>query len=306
MSCSDLLWDSRQIRGKHIPTIQDVLLCCDDQTLLQVVEHLYASRMSGWADSSPQQRRVARKRMKRALESMRECPVKRKDGKGFGLFPEEHFAAHVRTHAMLIERCVRMRLVDFRDMSLFDPPEDVTASGGISDAEQYPGIFGFLPWSIALSYRVWLEGPWSCHERYMALADVFWQLTHQGFSDSGQSRAGGRRLLSCGATGNPPHASGRSVRGASSTGRPGRDRRLQACLAVDGDLGDVAARHGSQPAASVPELRGRSAAGMGLLVSDALEEAYLDKLLLRIEQLNEQAEGSLLARLEDFASRRVA
>ena len=40
-------------------------------------------------------------------------------------------------------------------------------------------LFGCVPWSQALSYRVWLEGPWDCCERYMVLASAFWHLTHQ-------------------------------------------------------------------------------------------------------------------------------
>ena len=306
MSCSSLLWDSRQIRGKHIPTIQDALLCCDDQTLLQVVEHLYASRMPGWADSTPQQRRVARKRMRRAFDSMRECPVKRKDGRGFGLFPEEHFIVHARTHAMFIERCVRMRLVDFSDMGLIDFPEDASTPEGVLCSDLSPGMFGFLPWSIALSYRIWLEGPWGCHERYMALADVFWRLTHQGFADPGQSRTDAYRRPSRGAIDDPSRACGHSACGAALTGHPGGRHRTQVRFTGDGILPDVSAQYRFQPAASVSESRGRSAAGMGLLVSDALEEAYLDKLLSRVDQLNGQAEENLLARLEDFAARRVA
>ncbi len=307
MSCSDLLWDARQIRGKHIPTIQDAFLCCDEQTLLLTVEHLHASHMPGWADGTPQQRRVARKRMRRALESMRECPVRRKDGKGFGLFPEEHFTVHARMHALSIERCVRARLVDFHDMSLLDSSESLSGAGDASRQDPSLGMFGFLPWSIALSYRVWLEGPWICHERYMVLAGIFWQLTHQGFGDSG--RAGGIDEGSpCAhhAPGAPHQAGGRRYVDTLSDEYPDTGKRSVACIAGDAAAVSVSPSQGSRPAASVSEIRCQNAADMGLLAADALEEAYLDKLLVRVGQLNDAAEKNLLGRLEEFAARRVA
>lgn len=305
MSYSDLLWDSHEIRGKHIPSIQDALLCCDVQTLLLVVERLHASRMPGWADSTPQQRRVARKRMKRALAAMKECPVRRKDGKRYGLFPEEHFVVHARAHAMLIERCIRMRLVDFRNMSLQALPEKRSDSEGFSPPSSSPGMFGFLPWSIALSYRIWLEGPWSCQERYMALADVFWQLTHQGFGNSDQGN-GADSHAHCQEGGDPSRQADKFYElDAASAEYLGVGSRSSAF--PDGKIASsCVTRHADRSVASVPEMRCQSAADMGLLACDALEEAYLEKLLERVDQLNGQAEKSLLARLDRFADRRVA
>ena len=339
MSCSNLLWDSSVIRRKQIPTVQDALLCCDEDTLLLVVERLHASRMPGWSDSSPQERRVARKRMRRALDSMRECPVKRKDGRAFGLFPEEHFVVQVRSSAALIERSVRMRLVDMDNARLVDclqgdeyagaasVASDLgsvsgspvgrrlsEASGEMKDLNAHAAgsadlicssIFGCLPWSTALSYRIWLEGPWDCHERYMALADAYWQLTHQGFGGNataaasgpyGSSKGHNRESVGSwqeGPSGAFSHAS--AAGSAFDWGGPSQRARY-----------DDWARNADRPCASVAELRSCRAANMGLLVADALEESYLDKLVLRVDSLNGQAQWSLENRLDAFFSRRAA
>ncbi len=81
MLCSDLLWDAQSVSRKQVPTLQDAFLCCDRETLLSMVEQGYARRLPGWGQATPQQRRVARKRMGRALEAMLDCAVKRKSGK---------------------------------------------------------------------------------------------------------------------------------------------------------------------------------------------------------------------------------
>ena len=95
MSCSKLLWDEQVLSRKQVPTVQDALACCDKQTLLYVVERTFASRMPGWETATPQQRRVARKRMARALGAMRQCQVKRKEGKSYCVFPQEEFVVHI-------------------------------------------------------------------------------------------------------------------------------------------------------------------------------------------------------------------
>ena len=85
MLCSDLLWDAQSVSRKQVPTLQDAFLCCDRETLLSMVEQGYACRVPGWGQATPQQRRVARKRMGRALEAMLGCAVKRKNGKALCL-----------------------------------------------------------------------------------------------------------------------------------------------------------------------------------------------------------------------------
>ncbi len=308
---SNLLWDAQVIRRKKIPTVQDALICCDEETLMRSVEKLYASRMPGWQDATPQQRRVARKRLRRSFDAMKECPVKRKDGRSFGLFPEEHFVVQVRMSSALIERVVRMRLVDMEAAELVD---GVSQHGEAYDASSIglglcstcSSVFGYLPWSVALSYRIWLEGPWDCHERYMALANVYWQLTHQGFggSESSRDRLGLRPL------------GGGQVDGSPSRGAPGRTSVLapeKPTAGVDSSrnsqlMVDTSQSGGSKVCrvASASELRVSRAANMGLLAAEALEESYIDKLISRVDCLNEQAQRSLEDRIAAFFARRAA
>ena len=112
MLCSDLLWDAQSVSRKQVPTLQDAFLCCDRETLLSVVEQGYAYRLPGWGQATPQQRRVARKRMGRALNAMLDCAVKRKSGKALCIFPEERFIVHARRGQACIERLVQARVVD--------------------------------------------------------------------------------------------------------------------------------------------------------------------------------------------------
>ena len=107
MLCSDLLWDAQSVSRKQVPTLQDAFLCCDRETLLSMVEQGYACRLPGWGQATPQQRRVARKRMARALEAMLDCAVKRKSGKALCIFPEERFVVHARRGQACIERLVQ-------------------------------------------------------------------------------------------------------------------------------------------------------------------------------------------------------
>lgn len=179
MLCSDLLWDAQSVSRKQVPTLQDAFLCCDRETLLSVVEQGYACRLPGWGQATPQQRRVARKRMGRALNAMLDCAVKRKSGKALCIFPEERFIVHARRGQACIERLVQARVVD------------LSAGAVRQDAAEGACLFGCAPWSQVLSYRVWLEGPWDCCERYMVLASAFWHLTHQtSVSRQGESSLG--------------------------------------------------------------------------------------------------------------------
>lgn len=200
MLCSDLLWDAQSVSRKQVPTLQDAFLCCDRETLLSMVEQGYARHLPGWGQSTPQQRRVARKRMGRALDAMLDCVVKRKSGKALCIFPEERFVVHARRGQASIERLVRARVAD---LSAGAVRQDVSEGGR---------LFGCVPWSQGLSYRVWLEGPWDCCERYMVLASAFWHLTHQApasrqgdsslgilgtSSESATSKAGAQSLPRC-------------------------------------------------------------------------------------------------------------
>ena len=179
MLCSDLIWDAQSVSRKQVPTLQDAFLCCDRETLLSMVEQDYARRLPGWGQATPQQRRVTRKRMGRALEAMLDCAVKRKSGKALCIFPEERFVVHARRGQACIERLVQARVAD------------LSAGAVRQGVAEGACLFGCAPWSQVLSYRVWLEGPWDCCERYMVLASAFWHLTHQApVSRQGESSFG--------------------------------------------------------------------------------------------------------------------
>lgn len=276
MSCSNLLWDVQTIARKEVPTIQDALTCCDKKTLLYVVERFYASRLPGWRDVSPQQRHVARKRMARALETMRQCSVKRKEGKGRCAFPYEEFTVFSSGGACTIERVLQARLVSVSNAQHGNPAKcgnDASLS------------FSCQPWSKALACRIWLEGPWDCQERYMILANVFWQLTHQGFGESSQEA----RLQK---SWNPNASQAKqnsfvALRASGEMASAGSDGALKQC----------------EQYASAGELHESQAAEMGLGVPEALEETYQERLIQRIARLNQSGEQDFHARVLRFSEK---
>ncbi len=251
MSSSSLLWDSDTISRKQVPTVQDALSCCDEATLLAVVERLFAANIPGWSCATPQQRHVARKRMRLSLRTMKECSVHRKEGRQAGVFPVERFVVLAQGRSCLIERHVQAELV---------PLDKVFEGAG-------EGNFGpslsLLRWDKALASRIWLEGPWDCQERYMVLASVYWQLTHQGFGGVQATNQGPSR--------------------SNSFGLRKDDR--------------------AELPASVSEEAAQKAAAMGLLVADALEETYRQRLVERVEVLNVAAEKDLALRVRRFRDR---
>lgn len=276
MSCSRLLWDEQVLSHKQVPTVQDALACCDKQTLLYVVERTFASRMPGWEIATPQQRRVARKRMARALDAMRQCQVKRKEGKSYCVFPQEEFVVHISGGRSVIERVLQGRVVDVS--SRHNCPEGV----------QNTLTFGCKPWAVALAYRIWLEGPWNCQERYMVLASVFWQLTHQGFEESCEPD-----LESASPSNNSYQVYGACLP-LSSKSLCGQ-RTLEA---------NCHGRERMQDYAVLPDEECVSKAeSMGLGVPEALEETYKDRLITRVAQLNSIGQQDLQARVLRFSQR---
>lgn len=251
MSSSSLLWDRSTFTRKQVPTVQDALRCCDEATLLMVVERLFAASVPGWSCATPQQRHVARKRMRLSLRTMKECSVHRKEGKQIGVFPVERFVVLAQGHSCLIERHVQAKLVSLVGES--DESDGIGAGESLSS----------LRWNRALASRIWLEGPWDCQERYMVLASTYWQLTHHGFGGS-QAR-----------------------RESSSDS--------SSCVRKKGNCDDVPM--------SVSEDVAQKAAAMGLLVADALEETYQQRLVERVEALNVAAEKDLESRVCRFRDR---
>ncbi|WP_294418180.1 hypothetical protein [uncultured Senegalimassilia sp.] len=142
-------------------------------------------------------------------------------------------------------------------------------------------MFGCVPWSQALSYRVWLEGPWDCCERYMVLASAFWHLTHQvPVSRQGESESG-------------------VFDASSESGSFKADAQSLPCR----DCSFIGFEDTCPAADSVSRLAAARAASMGLYVPDALEEACHERLLARVEKLNEACEGDFLNRVENLMDR---
>lgn len=284
MSCSNLLWDAQSIARKKVPTIQDALACCDEKTLLYVIERFYASRLSGWRSASPQQRHVARKRMARALKAMRNCPVKRKEGKGRCVFPYEEFIVHYSSGVCSIERALRAKVVAI-------PATEHTSN--LSSCESDAGLsFACQPWSKALAYRIWLEGPWDCQERYMILANVFWQLTHQGFGERScgmPTRQGWNSVVS--------HEKQDPLMGAHALDAFGE----MSLAAQPNDANDAFNLRGQF--ASAGELREAQAVEMGLGVPEALEETYQERLIQRVDRLNQTGKQDFRARVLRFSEK---
>lgn len=276
MSCSKLLWDEQVLSRKQVPTVQDALACCDKQTLLYVVERTFASRMPGWETAAPQQRRVARKRMARALGAMRQCQIKRKEGKSYCVFPQEEFVVHISGGRSVIERVLQGRVVDVS--SRHNCPEGV----------QNMLTFGCKPWAVALAYRIWLEGPWNCQERYMVLASVFWQLTHQGFEEpcelplESESRSNG--FYQVYGTRSPLSSKPLCGSRALEANCYGWDRMQDRAVSPNEDC------------VSKAEF-------MGLGVPEALEETYKERLIARVAQLNSIGQQDLQARVVRFSQR---
>ncbi len=251
MSSSSLLWDRSTFTRKQVPTVQDALRCCDEATLLMVVERLFAASMPGWSCATPQQRHVARKRMRLSLRTMKECSVHRKEGKQAGVFPVERFVVLAQGHSCLIERHVQAKLVSLVGES--DESDGMEAEESLSN----------MRWNRALASRIWLEGPWDCQERYMVLASTYWQLTHHGFGGPQARRVSSSGSSSC--AGNKGSCDGAPM--------------------------------------SVSEDAAQKAAAMGLLVADALEETYQQRLVERVEALNVAAEKELESRVCRFQDR---
>ena len=147
MLCSLIFFGMRsRCLEKQVPTLQDAFLCCDRETLLSVVEQGYARRLPGWGQATPQQRRVARKRMGRALEAMLDCAVKRKKRQSPVHIPEERCRACAAGPAC-IERLVQARVADLSAGAVRQ---------GVAEGACLSGLCSLVASS---SYRVWLEGP---------------------------------------------------------------------------------------------------------------------------------------------------
>ncbi|WP_080802527.1 hypothetical protein [Arabiibacter massiliensis] len=170
MCCSDF-WAREDLSLKRLPTLQELLRCCDGGLLVRVIEE---EHMAGeLAGLPPKRRRQVEKRLWRALSCMRDVRAG-KASRTSALLPEEAFVLHAGSG--LIERRVSAALASGEDASA---ARRALAGGRGPLPEERP--YTLAPWEEALAYRVQLAGPWCARERYQVLASAFWELTFFGF-----------------------------------------------------------------------------------------------------------------------------
>ncbi len=119
---------------------------------------------------------------------------------------------------------------------------------------------------VALAFKLWLGATKQCYERYMVLASAFAQIAAIGNEEDGLFGLYNERE----------------------------------CLLQSFPYPEIK----NDPApASVSEYLNLQASNMGLLIDDVLEEGYTERLLGRVECLNDTAHANLNKQLENFSSR---
>ena len=182
-------WDQNSLAPKQLPTLQELVRCCDETLLLRVVLEDHVMRAEGVPPSS-KRRRAMEKRLSATLRSMRALSIKKKVGRRFLLIPEESFVLHTGT--LGIERRLAASLVSFDDLHQLarsgkgevdhaaGSPQSYLRTETHDDVpKRYP--YALIPWEQTLACRVWLGGPWCRRERYIVIASAIWEMTFYGF-----------------------------------------------------------------------------------------------------------------------------
>lgn len=267
MSCFDLsaaegsYWEQRRAPIEKLPTLQDLLACCNVDAFVRVVLDEHAERLcTPCGDDSSKRRRKKERRLACTLDSMKRMSIKRKCGRDRVLLPREFFISHEQMG--LIERRVGVRLVHRADVPLaravLEAHPDDPVEQGVSLPEH---SLSLAPWEDALSSRVWLGGSWSLYERYLVLSSAFWEMTHFGFDRDCVAAAQARAKAKT-----PPEGS-----------------VVDGCLSV-----------------TVSDLRLRRATDFGLIVPDRFDEARRACFATRVARLNRAADLDLCCRIVDL------
>lgn len=266
-------WDRSGLAPKQLPTLQELVRCCDEALLMRVILDDHVTRMEG-APLPSKRRRAMEKRLAGTLRSLCALPVKKKAGRGFLLVPEESFV--LLGGSLVIERRLGASLVSLDDVRLLADPGEAPAGCDEGPARLRPSCgpldeapprraYALAPWEQALAYRAWLGGPWCRRERYLVIAGAVWEMTFFGFEYeqvvARQAQARGELLLA----------------GQAS--------------------GDEAAC--SPP----PEDEAERARSFGLEEPDRFEADYRDSLAARTAELNRIARAEFRARCIDAARR---
>lgn len=267
MSCFDLnaaegsYWEQRRAPIEKLPTLQDLLACCNVDAFVRVVLDEHAARLcTPCGDDSSKRRRKKERRLACTLDSMKRMSIKRKCGRDRVLLPREFFISHEQMG--LIERRVGVWLVHRADVPLaravLEAHPDDPVEQGVSLPEH---SLSLAPWEDALSSRVWLGGSWNLYERYLVLSSAFWEMTHFGFDRDCVAAAQAR----------------------AKTKTPPEDSVVDGCLSV-----------------TVSDLRLRRATDFGLIVPDRFDEARRACFATRVARLNRAADLDLCCRIVDL------
>lgn len=171
MCCSND-WNQPDMTLEQLPTLQELLRCCDDKLLVRTIVEDHQKEEE--AAASSKRRKVVKRRLARSLAVMRALSVERPSCTAV-LLPEEVFV--VRGNSGLIERRIVASLEYLDD-------EEIARQALMGEAEPLafqPHAYARVPWETSLAFRVYLAGPWCLSERYQMLASAFWELTFFGF-----------------------------------------------------------------------------------------------------------------------------
>ncbi|MEG2024444.1 MAG: hypothetical protein RRZ85_02730 [Gordonibacter sp.] len=199
---STILWNTRRLRWRDLPTLQDLFDSCDRALLEQVIIEEFACR-----DVRVSKGRYAamQHRLDASLDAMESLPLDKKANRGWLLAPQASYLLNAcagsvswRLHMALVPRCDTAGLEGLiRDKGGFATSYShigktrkhrcrPAASPGNCSRDQVPGALGersytLAPWEEILACKAWLGGDWCCRERYIALASAFWEMTFFGF-----------------------------------------------------------------------------------------------------------------------------
>lgn len=274
MCCSDY-WSEQGLTLKQLPTLQELMRCCDDALLVRVVMEDHVLGAVGANALSPKRRKSMERRLEKTLKSLRGLDLG-KPSRSRVLLPEESFVLHGRTG--LVERRVCASQAHRDDAPrVLKIVRKMGAAAGARCPE--PPALGELPvprsyalssWESTLACRVWLGGPWCCRERYQVLASALWEMTFFGF-EYDRAEAG---------------------------------RAKQKARAVVGDVGSRSADEPLiPPASTVSEDRRRRAWAYGLVEPDRFADDYRRRLAERVDTLNRAARLDYWLRFLDLVDK---
>ncbi len=274
---SSHFWDQKSLSRTSVPTLQELLRCCDEDLLVRVIIDEHAVLVDG--PPSAKRRCAMQKRLGKTLVTMRTLSLKKKAGRSRVMLPEETFV--LQGHTGLIKRCLSASLVSLDKNVLktcvnsmaanANAQAEVTVAGcsppsfAFPDGEEWPVRLEYTldPWEKTLASRVWLAGTRCSRERYLVLASAVWEMTFFGFEyervAARQAQKRAQKLL--------------GVNEANTVSEKADQADVGGC--------DLAQRY-------------------GLACPDPFESEYRICLAERVEELNRQARADFRLRYNDL------